>query len=135
MSPVNKKLREKRRKEQQRQSVLPPMFKTLFFKPTDRQGELSARIDNLEVGFFPEDGCYIVVWGTETGLPCDYTDSDCPEDKNRNWKNCPKADNCPYEFTRPIQEYCSVFTNEGTRTELEARIRKMFITGNDGDLG
>jgi hypothetical protein len=102
---------------------------TVFFK-RNSEGDLAARIDDLEVGFFGEgDGCYIVVWGTETGVPCGYTN--CPEDKNRQWRNCPKADNCPYEFTKAIEEDSSVIVNEGTRAELEARIRDMFKKNRD----
>jgi hypothetical protein len=70
---------------------------SVVFKP-NTEGELAARIDNLEVGFFPDDGCYIVIWDDKTGEELDST----------------------------------VMTNEGTRAELEIKIRDMFARGHDG---
>jgi len=99
---------------------------TVFFK-RNSEGDLAARIGDLEVGFFGDrDGCYIVVWGTETWFPCWSEGSECPEDKNRQWKECPVQDCCPHEFTRAIEQDSTVMVNEGTRDELEAKIRDMF---------
>lgn len=103
----------------------------ISFEPNESD-ELVARIDNLEVGFYPDDGCFIIVWGKETGVPCDYSDSECPEEKERHWKNCPVADNCPHEFTQDIQESSTVMSREGSRAELEVKIRGMFKNKDDG---
>ncbi|MEJ0062748.1 MAG: DUF5710 domain-containing protein [Alphaproteobacteria bacterium] len=96
------------------------------------EGDMSARIDDLEVGFYHDDGCYVVIWGTETGVPCQYADSVCPEDKDRTWKHCSIADNCPHELTEPIEESSTVMLDEGSRLELEAKIRDMFGKNHDG---
>ena len=108
------------------------MPEPILFK-RNAEGDLAARVGDLEVGFFAEnDGCYVVVWGTEPGIPCCYHDSECPEGKDRRWKGCPVARNCPYEFTKVIQENSTVMINEGTRDELEAKIRDMFVNEHDG---
>jgi hypothetical protein len=105
----------------------------VIFKMNAEEDHLTARIDDLEVGFALDGGCYILVWGTETGCPCYYDNSNCPEDKNRDWRNCPVADNCPYEFTRAIEKDCTVMTpSEGTVAELEAKIKDMFASRHDG---
>ena len=70
----------------------------IIFTPNE-ENELSARIDNLEVGFFAYGGCYILIRDKKTDEENDTT-----------------------IMTR----------GEGTREELEAKIRAMFKTGTNG---
>jgi hypothetical protein len=109
-----------------------PVPDIIMFRRNER-GELTARIDNLEVGFFDHGGCFIIVWGAESVIPCDYSHSSCPDDMSRNWKNCSKSKNCPYESIVPCEDGWTVMTSrEGTREQLEEKIRDMFIKKHDG---
>jgi hypothetical protein len=87
--------------------------------PTNPEPELTARIDNLQVGFFVSHGsCFIVVWGEETYSPCTY---------DAAFPCCQLPDNCPHETTRETQDSVIIMTeSEGTRTELEEQIRAAF---------
>lgn len=107
-----------------------PPPETIFFKKTS-EGRMVARIDNLEIEF---DGaiCQIIVWGIETCVPCDYSDSACPEDKNRRLENCHKVNHCPYEFKQPVEDYNLLISNEGSCNELEAKVRDMLLNRHDG---
>lgn len=108
------------------------MPETVIFRKNEK-GEHVSRIDDLEICFYPEDGCHVIVWGDEeTWAPCEVTDSICPEEKERDWRNCPVSDHCPYEKTTETHQGCTIFCNEGNRAQLEARIRTMFKTGDDG---
>lgn len=105
---------------------------TVVFRKNE-EGELVSKIDDLEVGFYPDDGARVTIWGgEETWVPCEFTDSVCPEEKERDWRNCPVSDHCPYEKTTETHQGFMVFRNEGNRTQLEARIREMFRAGDDG---
>jgi hypothetical protein len=96
------------------------------------EGEWRARIDDLEVGFFPKDGCFIIVWGTERMTPCGYTDGVCPEEKGRDWRNCSLAENCPHEKDYIIEDETTTMVNEGSRQEVEKKIKDMFTNKHDG---
>jgi len=108
-----------------------PQLEPVIFRKNE-DGNLAARIDNLEVLFEQKGLCSILVWGEETAAPCEYTSSVCPEEKGRDWRNCPVAENCPYLMTTEIEEDTTCFMNEGNMDELETKIRKMFRTGDDG---
>ena len=108
-----------------------PQLEPVIFRENE-DGDLAARIDNLEVGFDSYEDAYVVIWGKETMTPCAYKERSCPEEKGRVWRNCPVAENCPYLMTTEIEEDSTCFVNEGDMDELEAKIRKMFRTGDDG---
>lgn len=107
-----------------------PQLEPVIFRKNE-DGNLAARIDDLEVGFEPSGAGYIFIWGTDVGAPCEYTDSVCPEEKERKSSNCPIAENCPYLRTEEIP-FSSIFSNPAHREELEAETRKMFRVGQDG---
>ena len=106
-----------------------PQLEPIIFRENE-DGDLAARIDDLEVGFEPSGAGYIFIWGTDVGAPCEYTNSVCPEEKERKSSNCPIAENCPYLITEEIP-FSSSFSNPAHREELEAETRKMFKVGQD----
>ncbi len=93
-------------------------------------GELVARLDDLEVGFKGNE-CFIRIWCARTDVPCDYSDMGCPEGQEHHHSTCPKVNECPYEFTENGIDACT-FMGGMTRSSAEAKIRDMFQKGHDG---
>lgn len=106
---------------------------TIVFRKNE-EGELVSKIGDLEIAFHPDDGCRVTLWGggEETVPRCEIDEFFCPEEKERDSRNCPLSEDCPYMFTYELHQGCTIFCNEGNRAQLEARIREMFKSGDDG---
>jgi hypothetical protein len=90
------------------------------------EGDLVARDDNLEVIFYAEGGCSVFVFCAETMPPCGYHCGSCPEEAERTWRHCPVADQCPYLLTSEVVVDSTDFINEGSHSQLEAKVSRMF---------
>lgn len=110
---------------------LPDLPQTIEFTP-NKDGELAARIDDLEITC--KNGVYCLrVWSTQTYIPCDYLETGCPEGPERYQHTCPKVNECPYEFSEHSPN--DLHFVWGTAGEnIEAIIRDMLKNGHD-DMG
>jgi hypothetical protein len=118
----------------------PPKQRTLNFTP-NANGALAARIGDLEVEITDYGAC-VIVWGTESGEPCansfpgdpDGELGDCPEESGRDWQNCPKSENCPYIFTKEVEQSFYTITKASGQTyaTTEDEVRDMFKRNWDG---